>query len=138
MSQTATLSNNTTKNLPHSHYWEDKLNLSKCYNEDEPKNIVINIIDYVDIEDSKEYTTLCSILPMTLQDLQKPIPSSKSQVISNYFAYLISNNKNNDFSNKVIESVEAIKSLVKDIICSTNEKAQMENFSCEQNYCDAV
>ena len=75
---------------------------------------------------------------MTLQDLQKPIPSSKSQVISNYFAYLISNNKNNDFSNKVIESVEAIKSLVKDIICSTNEKAQMENFSCEQNYCDAV
>ena len=94
------------------------------YQGDKPENINIGPI---------YYTTSGAGLPLAVIDLKNlDNYPYKTQVISNYIDNLINNKENkenNEISNVFFESVNTIKTLVSDVVSSTDN---------EKDYCDAV
>ena len=117
-----------TKHETHRNY----LHVPAYYQEDKLENINIGPV---------YYTTSGAGLPLTVIDLKNMDNYSyKTQVIINYIDNLITNKENNEISNVFFESVNTIKTLVSDVVSSTDNKKNknLEFQVCEQDYCDAV
>ena len=129
MSQITKISNNSTGK-----------SLLPYYQDVKPDNISIDIIGYIE---PKYYALSGAGLPLSIIDLKNRGDTlSSHQLVSNYIENIISNNSNNQLSNKLTESVSTIKTLVSELIGSTdNDKIQKQEFRVcvhERDYCDEV